>query len=104
MNDADAPKQLEQLEQFVIDGREPQEAVFPETVEQAAETLRLANEQQRGVAPVGLGAFLHIGGIPRKYEVAFSLQRLNRIVDYQPTDMTVTVEAGLSLAQLQRVL
>jgi glycolate oxidase FAD binding subunit len=89
---------------FIIDGREPHEVVFPESVEQVAETLRLANDQQRAVAPVGLGAFLHLGGAPRKYELALSLQRLQRIVDYQPTDMTVTVEAGLSLAQLQRVL
>jgi glycolate oxidase FAD binding subunit len=36
--------------------------------------------------------------------VALSLQRLNHIVDYQPTDMTVTVEAGMPLTQLQQVL
>ncbi len=94
----------EDRKRFTIDGREPREVMFPETIEQASATLRLANEQQRGVAPVGLGAFLHLGGIPRKYDLAFSLQRLSRIVDYQPTDMTVTVEAGLALAQLQRVL
>jgi glycolate oxidase FAD binding subunit len=32
------------------------------------------------------------------------LQRLNRIVDYQPADMTVTVEAAMTLARLQEVL
>ncbi len=94
----------EDQKRFTIDGREPQEVLFPETIEQAADMLRLANEQQRTVAPVGLGAFLHIGGLPRKYDLALSLQRVQRIVDYQPTDMTVTIEAGLALAQLQRVL
>jgi glycolate oxidase FAD binding subunit len=89
---------------FIIDGREPAEVITPESVEQLAETLRLANEQRRAVVPTGLGAFLHLGAPPRKYDVALSLQQLNHVVDYQPTDMTVTVEAGMPLAHLQRVL
>jgi len=89
---------------FAIDGREPEEVVFPESVERVSETLRVACEKGRAVVPIGYGAFLHIGSILRRYDVALSLQRLNRIVDYQPTDMTVTVEAGMTLARLQEVL
>src|SRR5262249_40696319 len=96
--------QVENRNQFVIDGREPQEIVFPESIANVSETLRLANEGRRAVVPIGHGAFLHLGGIPRQYDLALSLQRLNRIVDYQPTDMTVTVEAGMTLARLQEVL
>ncbi len=77
---------------------------MPESVEQLAATLRHADEQRRAVVPTGLGAFLHLGALPRKYDVALSLQHLNRVVDYQPTDMTVTVEAGMPLTQLQQVL
>ncbi|HXG21305.1 MAG TPA: FAD-binding oxidoreductase [Methylomirabilota bacterium] len=91
-------------ERFTIDGRTPQDVIVAETVEHVAESLRLANAQRRAVAPIGLGAFLHLGAAPRRYDVALSLRRLNRVVDYQPTDMTVTVEAGLSLARLQQVL
>lgn len=90
--------------QFAIDGREPREAAFPETIEQVAKMLKLANEQRRAVAPVGLGAFLHLGMPPRQYDTALSLQRLDKILDYQPTDMTVTVEAGISLGRLQQLL
>jgi len=89
---------------FVIDGREPQEVSFPESVEQAAGVVYTAAEHQRAVSPVGTGTFLHIGGLPRRYDLALCLQRMNRIVDYQPTDMTISVEAGLPLAQLQRIL
>jgi glycolate oxidase FAD binding subunit len=89
---------------FVIDGKEPQQVLFPESVEQVAEVLRSATGQKTTVTPVGEGGFLHIGALPRRYEMALSLQKLNRIVDYQPTDMTVTVEAGMSLARLQAIL
>lgn len=89
---------------FTIDGHKPQEVITPVSIDQLSETLRIANEQRRAVAPIGLGAFLHLGAPPRQYDVALSSQRLNHVVDYQPTDMTVTVEAGMPLAHLQRVL
>jgi glycolate oxidase FAD binding subunit len=91
-------------QRFAIDGREPAEVITPESIEQLSETLRVANEQRHAVVPIGLGAFLHLGMPPRQYDTALSLQRLDKILDYQPTDMTVTVEAGLSLARLQQVL
>jgi glycolate oxidase FAD binding subunit len=89
---------------FAIDGREPGKVIFPEAIEQVSEVLRAAGEQHLAVVPVGHGAFLHIGGLPRRYDLALSLQRLDRIVDYQPTDMTVTVEAGMTVARLQEAL
>jgi glycolate oxidase FAD binding subunit len=94
----------EDRQQFVIDGQEPQEVVFPETLAQVSAVLRAANERRLAVVPVGQGAFLHLGGVLRRYDLALSLKRLNRLVDYQPTDMTVTVEAGMTLAQLQQLL
>jgi glycolate oxidase FAD binding subunit len=94
----------EDRKQFAIDGREPREVVFPESIEQVSAILQAAREQCLAVAPVGHGGFLHLGGLPRRYDLALSLQRLNRVVDYQPTDMTVTVEAGMTLARLQEVL
>jgi len=101
---SDARELAEDRKRFTIDGREPREVIFPGSVGQVSGALRSASEQQLAVAPVGLGAFLQLGGRPRRYDLALSLQRLNRIVDYQPTDMTVTVEAGMTLARLQEIL
>src|SRR5262245_33425879 len=89
---------------FAIDGREPKDVVFPESIEQAAGIIYTAAEHQRAVIPVGTGAFLHIGGLPRRYDLALCLQRMSRIADYQPTDLTISVEAGMPLAQLQHIL
>lgn len=103
MNSLDG-HELSENRRFTVDGREPEEVTIPESVEQLAGTLRRADEQRRAVVPTGLGAFLHLGASLRKYDVALSLQQLNQVVDYQPADMTVTVEAGMPLAQLQHVL
>jgi len=95
---------LDNREHFIIDGKKPQQILFPESIEQIAETLRTASTDKTTVTPVGEGGFLHIGALPRRYEIALSLQKLSRVVDYQPTDMTVTAEAGMSLARLQQLL
>src|SRR6266446_5327478 len=57
----------------------------PLTIQQLAEELALAGAQ----------------GEPR---LTFNLAELNRILEYNPADMTVTVETGLTLAVLQEHL
>lgn len=52
----------------------------------------------------GLGAHLDLGGAPRAMEVLVRLDRLDRVLDHQAADMTVTVEAGCPLARLQETL
>ena len=90
--------------QFSIDGQAPETVVYPASLEEVSRLLKEANENGRAISPVGHGAFLHLGGVPKRYEQALCTTGLNAIVDYQPTDMTITVGAGLSLAQLQAIL
>ena len=90
--------------QFVIDGQAPEAVVYPTSLEEVSRLLKEANENDRALSPVGHGAFLHLGGVPKRYEQALCTTGLSAIVDYQPTDMTITVGAGLSLAQLQAIL
>jgi glycolate oxidase FAD binding subunit len=44
------------------------------------------------------------GNAPQAYDAALSLARLDRIIAHEPADMTVTVEAGARVADLQRTL
>ena len=90
--------------QFSIDGQAPETVVYPASIEEVSHLLKEANAHDRAISPVGHGAFLHLGGVPKRYEQALCTTGLNAIVDYQPTDMTITVGAGLSLARLQAIL
>ena len=90
--------------QFVIDGKAPETVVYPASIAEVSRLLKEANDHGRAISPVGHGAFLHLGGVPKRYERALCTTELNTIVDYQPTDMTITVGAGMSLAQLQAIL
>ena len=90
--------------QFIIDGQAPEMVVYPASVDEVSRMLKEANEHDRAISPVGHGAFLHVGGVPKRYQQALCTTALSTVVDYQPTDMTITVGAGLDLAQLQAIL
>lgn len=53
---------------------------------------------------LGQGAHRALGHAPARYDVALSCARLDRLRAYTPADMTVTVEAGMTVAALARVL
>jgi glycolate oxidase FAD binding subunit len=85
---------------FAIAGRSPACVVSPASVVQVREVLSLAHERRLAVVPCGNGTHLHVGSPPARYDIALSLRRLSRVVAHEAADMTVTVEAGASLAAL----
>src|SRR5690606_7391068 len=50
------------------------------------------------------GRHLAIGGVPERLDVLLQLDLLNRIREHAAADMTVTVEAGCTLATLAATL
>jgi glycolate oxidase FAD binding subunit len=56
------------------------------------------------VIPRGNGTKLAIGSPPRRYDLALSLEKLNHIWHYEPADLTISVEAGMKLGDLQEFL
>lgn len=92
------------LDAFALDGLAPAAAVSPGSAEAAAAVLAEAAAAGLGVAPVGGGTGLELGGRPERYDVALLTRRLDRVVEYEPADLTITVEAGLTLAELADTL
>ncbi len=93
-----------ELNRFSVAGLLPQAAVRPRSAEQVAALLRLADEHGWAVAPVGGGTMLEIGNPPTRLDLAIDLSALDRVVDYQPDDLTLTVQAGITVARIGRLL
>src|SRR3990170_6356475 len=91
-------------EGYDVDGLTPQAAVAPSTYEQVAEVMRYAHAEGLAVIPWGGGAHIHIGNVPSRYDIALTLSRLNTVVEHEPADLTATVQAGMTLGELQRRL
>ena len=90
--------------EYAIDGLSPMVVVVPENREQVASVMGWASESGVTVFPRGGGTKTALGNPPDSVGLVLDLSRLNRVIDYQPGDMTVTVEAGITLDALQREL
>ena len=56
------------------------------------------------VYPIGGGTRLDYGPRPARPGIELSMNQMNRVLDYPADDLTITVEAGLTLAELNRHL
>jgi glycolate oxidase FAD binding subunit len=92
------------LTTIAIDGLTPARTASPETAKELADALHAADAAGQKVAPVGGGTQLDLGMPPSRVDVLLETTRLNRIVEYEPADLTITVEAGIRFAELQRIL
>jgi len=87
-----------------IDGVAAGNRVTPASREELADALRLADERGEAVAPIGGGTQLDLGMPPTRLDLVIETTRLNKVVEYEPADLTVTVEAGMPFADLQKQL
>ncbi len=94
----------EALQSYAVDGIVPKLVVFPENVEQVSALMKLADQERLAVVPRGSGTKMSLGNIPRQVDVVLVLKKLNKILEYEPDDLTATVEAGILLTDLQRCL
>ena len=87
-----------------IDGVSPRDRVSPASAEDVAAALKAADDAGQAVAAVGGGTQLDLGMPPRRLDQIIETTGLNRVVEYEPADLTVTVEAGMRFADLQKRL
>ncbi len=92
------------LGRFEVDGMLPDVALAPRTVEELVACLSEAHETGLSIIPFGGGTHIGAGNVPESYDVAVSVERINRIAAYEPADLTITAGGGLRLQDLQAVL
>jgi glycolate oxidase FAD binding subunit len=86
-----------------VHGRLPRLVVQPETVAQAADIVALAGRERFAVVPWGQGTQMHLGQTPARYNLALSLAKLTRVVDYDVANLTLIAEAGMPLCEVYRL-
>ena len=89
---------------FDAAGTAPTCVIQPADAQGVAAAVRAAAELELSLVPAGNGTHLGIGWPPRRYDAALTTRRLARIVRHDAADLTVTVEAGVTLAALNEAL
>jgi len=90
--------------EYTVDGLTPAIVVAPDNAEGVAAVLAIVRDAGAAAVPWGGGSHMRLGQPPTRYDVAIDLRRLDRVVEHEPADLTVTVEAGIRLTDLQRRL
>ena len=86
-----------------IDGFGPLPVIRPSSVAQLGEIVRRASAEGAAVYPLGGQTQMGLGNPPIKAGLAVDVRGLDRVVDFPARDMTITVEAGVTVARLDEI-
>lgn len=75
--------------------------VLPGSIKQVQQLVRYANQQHLALVPSGGRTGLSGAAVACQGELLVSMERMNRILDFNPTDRSVTCEAGVVTEALQ---
>ncbi len=94
----------DRLKAYAVDGLAPTAVVFPGSVEEVSRLLAYAHLGKLAVVPRGNGTKMAAGGIPGKIDLVLSMLRINRITEHDIPNLSLSVEAGITLAEVQKRL
>ncbi len=87
-----------------IDGITPHLVTTPASAEQVGAVLSACSESQATVIPWGGGTAMALGNPPRRADVVIKLAKLNRVIEHDSANLTVTAQCGMTLNALQSSL
>ena len=87
-----------------IDGVIPRHVALPESPEELAQILTDASRDRQLIVLRGGGSKLGWGRVPSRVDLVIGTEKLNRLLAHRHGDMTVTAQAGMPLAELNRRL
>lgn len=79
----------------------PLAIALPGSVEEVQAVVRWANAENVAIVPSGGRTGLSGGAVAANGELVLSLERMNKALDFDPIDRTLTVQAGMPLEAVQ---
>lgn len=80
----------------------PELVVLPQSTEEVATVLYIADRERIPVVPRGAASGLSGGAVPVKGSICLSLTRMNRILAINPNELTAVVQPGVVNMDLQQ--
>lgn len=80
----------------------PEVVVLPESSEQVAKVVKLANRELIPIVPRGAGTGLACGAVPFKGGIVLSLERMDKILEIDKENMFMVVEPGVTTCTVQK--
>lgn len=80
------------------------QTLAPATQGELVDTVRGCFDTDRAIYPIGGGTSLDFGLPPKREGVGLAVSQLNRVIEFPARDMTITVEAGITMEELAGTL
>jgi glycolate oxidase FAD binding subunit len=87
-------------EAAAVDGVVPSLVVAPASGDETSAVVALAAGERLAIVPRGSGSSVDQGAPAERVDLVLDLSRLDRIVEYNPDDLTISVEAGVTAGAL----
>ncbi len=104
VDEANIIRDPDKIRAYALDGKRPKVVVSPGTIDETSKVVAYANQQHLTIIPRGNGTKMGIGGIPKKMDIVLATRRLNRITDCDSDNLTLSVESGITLNEVQKSL
>ena len=85
-------------------GHMPEVVVTPVSTAQVAEVVKLANRRLLPITPRGAGSGLSGGAIPLYGGIVLSLEKMNKVIEIDYANMTMTVETGIVTNEINNLV
>ncbi|ADN49925.1 FAD-binding oxidoreductase [Vulcanisaeta distributa] len=94
----------EPTSKYVIDGLMPKVVLYPRDVNELSTMMRGISKEKLSVIPIVNGSKTFIGNIPKSYDVALDLSRVNRVIEPDPEEMVGVYGVSASFNEVQETL
>ncbi len=91
-------------EKFSLAGETPTIVIFPTAIAHISKIMTFANRERIKILISGNNSQHYFGSAIETPDWCISLNRLNKIIEHEVVDLIITVEAGVTLSQLQKFL
>ena len=91
----------ETLSAYAVDGVVPRAVVFPEDQRQVSEVVQLACKDKLALVPWGSGSKMALGNAPLRLDLVVCTRRLNKVIDLDTANLTLTLQAGVRFKDIQ---
>jgi glycolate oxidase FAD binding subunit len=97
---------LDEMEtaQYDVGGIRPMAVIKPESNEELSHWLSECSQQRARVNVWGSGLHQHIGGKIAQYDLVISTERLDKTVEFEPENLTITVQSGMKWNDVHQLL
>ena len=93
-----------QTTKYAVDGNTPEVVTRPSSPQEISEVMSVAAEHGLSVSPLGGRTRTRLGNLPDSLHLAIDMTGLDQVLAHNAADLTATVEAGITVSQLQKVL